>query len=65
MPLLKLALQSGAGDPYFHYALGNCQFKVGEYAEAAIALTTATRPLNRRRHRGWGGRWEESGLVRG
>lgn len=43
MPLLKLALQSGADDPYFHYALGNCQFKAGEYAEAAIALTTATR----------------------
>ena len=43
MPLLKLALQSGADDPYFFYALGNCQFKAGEYAAAAIALTTATR----------------------
>jgi hypothetical protein len=43
MPLLKLALQSGADDPYFLYALGNCQFKAGDYAEAAIALTTATR----------------------
>jgi hypothetical protein len=43
MPLLKLALQSGAGDPYFFYALGNCQFKAGQYAEAAIALTVATR----------------------
>ena len=43
MPLLKLALQSGADDPYFFYALGNCQFKAGEYAEAAIALTAATR----------------------
>lgn len=43
MALLKLALHSGAEDPYFFYALGNCQFKAGEYANAAVALTTATR----------------------
>jgi len=43
IPLLKLALQSGADDPHCLYALGNLQFKVGEYTEAAIALTTATR----------------------
>ena len=51
MPPLKLALQSGADAPYFHYALGNGQFKAGEYAEAAIALTTApesTQPALRR-----------------
>jgi hypothetical protein len=41
--LLKLAIQSDAADPFFFYALGNCQFKAGQYAEAAIALTTATR----------------------
>jgi hypothetical protein len=43
IPLLKLAIQSGADDPYFIYALGNCQFKAGQYAEASVALTTALR----------------------
>jgi hypothetical protein len=43
IPLLKLAIQSGAEEPFFLYALGNCQFKAGQYAEAAIALTMATR----------------------
>jgi hypothetical protein len=43
IPLLKLAIQSGADDPYFLYALGNCQFKAGQYPESAIALTAATR----------------------
>ena len=41
--LLKLAIQSGADDPYLFYVLGNSQFKAGETAEAAIALTMATR----------------------
>ena len=52
VPLLKWAIQSGADEPYFLYALGNCQFLAGDYPEAAIALTQATRmdPM-RRRHR--------------
>lgn len=33
MPPLKLALQSGAGAPYVHYALGNGHFNAGEYAK--------------------------------
>jgi hypothetical protein len=43
IPLLKLAIQSGADDPFFLYALGNCQFLAGDCTEAALALTTATR----------------------
>jgi hypothetical protein len=43
IPLLKLAIQSGADEPFFLYALGNCQFRTGQSAEAAIALTAATR----------------------
>lgn len=43
IPLLKLAIQSGAANPYLLYALGNCQFKAGLYPEAATALTAATR----------------------
>lgn len=43
MPLLKLALEANARDPYFHYALGNCQFRAGDIDDAAVALTTATR----------------------
>ncbi|HEX4366918.1 MAG TPA: tetratricopeptide repeat-containing glycosyltransferase family protein [Rhodopila sp.] len=43
IPLLKLAIQSGADDPFFLYALGNCQFIAGDCTEAAVALTTATR----------------------
>jgi hypothetical protein len=43
IPLLKLAIQSGADDPFFLYALGNCQFQSGDVAEAALVLTIATR----------------------
>jgi hypothetical protein len=43
IPLLKLAIQSGADDPFFLYALGNCQFLAGDCAEAALALSVATR----------------------
>jgi hypothetical protein len=43
IPLLKLAIQSNANNPYFFYALGNCQFKAGQYPEAATALTASTR----------------------
>ncbi len=43
IPLLKLALAENARDPYFHYALGNCQFRAGDIEQAAVALNTATR----------------------
>jgi hypothetical protein len=43
MPLLKLALESDGGESYLLYLLGNCQFKAGQYAEAALSLTTSTR----------------------
>jgi Tetratricopeptide repeat/Glycosyltransferase family 9 (heptosyltransferase) len=43
--LLKQAVASGADDAFFLYVLGNCQFKAGDYAEAAAALTASVRLL--------------------
>ncbi|MEA2775776.1 MAG: hypothetical protein QOF90_1182, partial [Acetobacteraceae bacterium] len=41
--LLRTAVASGADDGFFLYVLGNCQFKSGDYADAARSLGASTR----------------------
>jgi hypothetical protein len=41
--LLKTAVASGTDDAFFLYALGNCQFRIGDHAEAAVSLEASTR----------------------
>jgi hypothetical protein len=41
--LAKQAVGKGADDAFFLYILGNCQFRAGDYAEAAASLTASIR----------------------